>query len=86
MIVLLRNLKKVEGLGLRKSLDHMEGGDPVSIADGSKNGQKVPQVGGNGPVAPKPPSQIGGNNPGTPRPPKQTNAGGNYGGPGHKFP
>lgn len=56
----------------------------ATLADGSKNGQKVPQIGGNSPVVPKPGSQVGGNNLTTQRPPKQTNMGGNYGGPGHK--
>lgn len=50
----------------------------MSIADGSKNGQKINQVGGNTPNVPKPPANVGGNTPNVPKPGKQTTTGGNY--------
>jgi len=52
----------------------------MPLADGLKNGTKVPQVGGNSSHAPRPPKNIGGNSSTVPRPPKQTRIGGNYAG------
>jgi len=56
------------------------------MGKGYDMGKKVPRVGGNTPIVPKPPTQVGGNNPSAPLPARQTNMGGNYGGPGHKLP
>lgn len=53
--------------------------NPTKNYQNSIMGKKVPQIGGNSPNAPKPPSQVGGNNTNTvPKPGRQTNTGGNY--------
>lgn len=58
----------------------------MGIPDGLKNGQKVPQVGGNSPVAPKPSGRVGDSGSNVTKPPTQTKIGGNFAGGGHKIP